>query len=117
ATFTSERIADPRLNALMRKMVVRENPDFTAAYPEGWPCRIEVVSRSGERKAVDVKFFKGHAMKPLTDAEVESKFRRLTGDYLDPAGSAALLGKLWELDTVADIQTVLELLTVTPSRA
>jgi len=117
ATFAPERIADPRLSALMRKIVVRENPAFTAAYPEGWPCRIEIATRSGERRAADVKFFKGHAMTPLTDGEVEAKFRRLTGDLLEPGASAALLDKLRKLDTIADVRTVLELLAVKPSRA
>lgn len=117
ATFSAERIADPRLRDLMHKIVVREKPEFTAAYPDGWPCRIEIATRSGDRKAADVKFFKGHAMTPLTDGEVEAKFRRLTGDFLEPAQRDALLRKLWELDTIDDVRTVLELLAVKPSRA
>ena len=64
----------------------------------------------------DVKFFKGHARKPLSDAEVETKFRRLTADFLEPERSEALLRSIWQLDEVADVRTVLELLEVKQSR-
>lgn len=116
ATFTAERIADPRLRDLMRKIVLREKPEFTAAYPDGWPCRIEIATRSGERRVADVRFFKGHVMMPLTDAEVEAKFRRLTADFLEPAQRDALLRSVWDLDSVKDVRTVLEHLVVKQSR-
>ncbi|MES2565206.1 MAG: MmgE/PrpD family protein, partial [Pseudomonadota bacterium] len=112
AAYTPERIADPRLRELMRKIAIREKPEFTAAYPHGWPCRIEIKTKNGERKVADVKFFKGHAKKPLSDAEVEMKFRRLTAEFLEPARSDALLGSLWQLDESSDVRTVLELIEV-----
>ncbi len=112
ASFTPERIADARLGDLMRRIVMREKPEFTAAYPDGWPCRIELSMKNGEHQVADVKFFKGHAMKPLTDAEVETKFRALTQGLLDETRAAALLDKLWHLEDVANVRTVLELLEV-----
>ena len=116
ATFSAERIGDPRLRGLMSKIVIRENPAFTAAYPDGWPCRIEIATRSGERAAADVKYFKGHAMTPLTDAEVELKFQRLSEPFLGPAEREALLRELWELETVDDTRTMLALLAAKPLR-
>ena len=100
----------------MDKIVMRENPEFTAAYPDGWPCRIEIATRSGERAAADVKYFKGHAMTPLTDAEVELKFQRLSEPFLGPAEREALLRELWELETVDDTRTMLALLAAKPLR-
>ncbi|HET7160836.1 MAG TPA: hypothetical protein VFI62_17695, partial [Burkholderiales bacterium] len=116
AAYTPQRIADPRLRALMRKIVIREKPEFTAAYPHGWPCRIEIRLMNGECKIADVKFFKGHAKKPLSDAEIEMKFKRLTADYLEPGNSGQLLRSLWQLDEVSDVRTVLTRLEVKTSR-
>jgi 2-methylcitrate dehydratase len=116
AAFTPQRIADPRLRDLMTKIVIREKPEFTAAYPDGWPCRIEIETKNGERKVADVKYFRGHAQTPLSDAEVETKFRRLTGDFLDAERSAALLRAIGRLDEVTDIRSVLELVEVKPSK-
>jgi len=117
AAFTPERIADPRLRDLMRKIVVRERPEFTAAYPDGWPCRVEIVTKGGARQVADVKYFKGHAQTPLTDSEVEKKFRLLTRPFLDDARAAALIDRLWHLDAATDIRTVLELLHVKTAAA
>jgi PAS domain-containing protein len=64
-------LSDPELQKLMQKMTVREDPEFNATYPEGWQCRIEVVTGSGERKSAHVKYFKGHSQAPLTDSELE----------------------------------------------
>jgi 2-methylcitrate dehydratase len=72
--------------------------------------------KNGERKVEDVKFFKGHAKKPLSDAEVEMKFRRLTADFLEPDNSDDLLRRLWRLDEIGDVRTVLERIEVKASR-
>ena len=63
-----------------------------------------------------MRFFKGHARKPLSDAEVETKFRRLTADFLEPERSDALLRGIWQIDEIPDVRTVLELLEVKQSR-
>jgi hypothetical protein len=55
-------------------------------------------------------------MTPLTDAEVETKFRRLTSEFLEPTQRDALLRKAWTLDAVDDVRTLLELVAVKPSR-
>ena len=36
------RIRDPRIAALLERTTIRENPDFSKAYPHEWPCRIEI---------------------------------------------------------------------------
>lgn len=112
ATFAPERIADPALLALMTKIEVREDARLDAAYPEGWGCRIAAESRSGERHEVEVKYFKGHARSPLTDAEVEAKFRRLVEARMGHEEAGALLQALWRLDESNDVRTVLDLMRV-----
>ena len=41
-SFEETRIRDPRLIALMKKITIRENSEYTAAYPSRWPCTIEI---------------------------------------------------------------------------
>ncbi len=112
ATLSEERIRDPKLLGLMEKISVRENAGFEAAYPAGWQCRIDVVTKGGERKAAHVKYFKGHVKTPLTDTEVEAKFRTLTVDTLETKQADTLLSKVWQLDRLKDIGDVLALCTV-----
>ncbi len=112
ATLTEDRIHDPELLGLMKKMSVRENPQFEAAYPAGWQCRIGITTKTGARKSAHVNFFKGHVKAPLTDAEVDAKFRTLTAETLEPRQADAILAKLWRLDELADIGEVLALFAV-----
>jgi 2-methylcitrate dehydratase len=108
-TFSEERIADPQLRALIQKITVRENPEFTKQYPNVVPCRIEVVSSGGKRQVADINYPRGHAKNPMTDAEIENKFCRMCSSSLAPAQVKALLKSLWALDEVDDVGDVIEL--------
>lgn len=108
ASFDAARVADPAVHALMKRITIRENAEFNAIYPDGWPCRIEAVTKGGKRVSADVRYFKGHAETPLTDDEVSGKFRRLTEGTLDAARGERALKDLWALDRMDDIGAVLD---------
>jgi 2-methylcitrate dehydratase len=107
-TFSDERIRDPRLQALLDKMKVVELPEYTAMYPDGCPCRIDIVAKGGVRKSASVQYFKGHAKNPLSDAEIETKFRALAADLIDSKEVDFILDSLWNCEKVADICDVLK---------
>ena len=111
-TLTEKRIRDPKLLRLMEKISVRENAEFEAAYPTNFQCRIEVVTEAGERKSAHVEYFKGHVKSPLTDAEVESKFRTLTAHAVESKQADAILATAWRLDELKDIGEVVALCAV-----
>jgi 2-methylcitrate dehydratase len=108
ATFTEKRIHDPQLRSLLEKMSVVELPEFTAAYPDGCPCRIEIVSKTGLRKVASAKYFKGHARNPLSDGEVETKFRQMADGLVDAQHVDAILQSLWHCEEIKDIAEVLQ---------
>ncbi len=112
ATFSAERLRDAKIHALMKTMSVREDPAYTAAYPAEWPCRIEIKMKSGEVKTTETRYFKGHNKSPMSDAEIEAKFRRLTSGLLTDAQITEILAKLWQLEAVGDIRDVLKLFAV-----
>ena len=112
ATFSEERVRDPHLHKLMQKVVVRENAEFTRQYPTLVPCRIEVVSRGGERRVANVNYPKGHAKNPMTDTEVEDKFRMLCSSVLPARQTAAILETLWALEEIDDVGQLLSLFVV-----
>jgi 2-methylcitrate dehydratase len=112
ATFSEERIRDPLLHELMQKVMVRENAEFTRQYPTLVPCRIEVVSKGGERRVANVNYPKGHAKNPMTDAEVEAKFSMLCSSILTSKQTAAILETLWALEEIDDVGQLLSLFAV-----
>ena len=106
-SFSEARLHDPAISALMERMTLRENAEFTAAHPQRWPCRIEVRTKSGSVHASHADYFKGHAQNPLSDAEVEEKFRQLSAGRLDAERCEALLSDLWRIDEAEDVARVI----------
>jgi 2-methylcitrate dehydratase len=70
-------------------------------------CNLEIVLKSGQRKNVRVEYHRGHWKNPMTDAEVEEKFRSLAKKQLRPAQTDDLLRQLWALESVPQAGAIL----------
>jgi len=114
ASFTLQRIRDPRLRPLMNRISIRENPAFTRQYPAALKSEIEVVTRTGERFVEQVSYPKGHRNNPMSDAEVEDKFSRLCQAVMHPDQCRSALDALWHLDEVSDIGSVIDRFLLEP---
>ncbi len=111
ASFEPARYRDPALRPLMNRIRVVENPDFTRRFPQELPSRIDVLTRSGERVIGRAEYPKGHARNPMTDADVDAKFRDLAAGVLGEARADAALLALWRLADAPRAATILDLLT------
>jgi 2-methylcitrate dehydratase len=111
-SFSEARIRDPRLRQLMQRIKVAENPEFTREFPSKLITRIEVVTRSGQRLVETAAYPKGHAKNPMSDEDVSGKFAELSGGLLKAGRRDALLQALWDIDQVADIGRVIDLMQV-----
>ena len=111
-SFAERRIRDPVITGLLERTTIRENPEFTRLHPAEWPCRIVVTGRNGVRKVAEARHFKGHAKRPLTEAEVEHKFRALTRTRLTHDEADAILARALRLEQLADIGELLSLFRV-----
>jgi len=58
-------------------------------------CDFELVLKSGQRRNLRVEYHRGHWKNPMTDAEVEEKFRALAHRQLPAARTDDLLRQLW----------------------
>lgn len=103
ASFSEARLHDPAIANLMRKVKVREDKALTAQYPEGSPGRVSVRTASGGVETVEIRYPTGHAKSPLTDDEVERKFRDLAGTFLGGARTETALKALWNVERARDI--------------
>jgi len=98
--FDEERLHDPRLNALMRKVYLREDPAYTAAFPGQRAAHVAITTTDGQRVEHFAPYRKGDPEAPLTDAEIEAKFLELAGPVIGDAHAHRLLKQLWKLDTL-----------------
>jgi len=111
-SFSIERMNDPALRALMNRIKIVENKDFTRQFPSKLITEIEVITRGGQRFVETAQYPKGHAKNPMTDADVETKFGILCEGLMDKTQQSALLKALWEIDRATDLSGMLDLLEI-----
>lgn len=113
--FSEARIADPQLRELVGKVDVRPDPECDKDYYPGTPSIVEVVMESGERYSSKVIHPRGSYKNPMSDEELEDKFKILVGKYLTPAQIQKALNIIWDLDTQQDISGLIASLVVRSS--
>ena len=103
---------DEKLLALVSRVKVIPSDEADRREAEINLCDLELVLKSGARHKVRVEYHRGHAKNPMTDAEMEEKFRGLTKKHLKADRVNALLKLLWSLDNQPKIDDILALTRV-----
>jgi 2-methylcitrate dehydratase len=98
----------------MERIRISENKSYTREFPEKLVTTIDVTTRGGQRLSETVSYPKGHAKNPMTDADIEGKFRDLSQAVMTRAACDALLAALWRVEDAHDVGSVLDLVRVTP---
>jgi 2-methylcitrate dehydratase PrpD len=98
--FEEDRLNDPRLRALLRRVTLQEDPALTASFPNQRAARVIFILAGGDRLEHFAPYRKGDPEAPLSDADIDAKFMELVGPVLGEKDSAALLASLWKLDTL-----------------
>ena len=107
--FEPEYLHDPRLRALTRRVRVSEWSEANRRMPEAMLCRASVTTHRGERHEAIVEYHRGHWRNPMSDGEIEGKFRKLARHVLNDDRAERLLAALWQLDSVHDMRDVVAL--------
>ena len=102
----------------MKKVKVTEDVELSAQYPESSGSRVDIRLASGATLTQTVRYPKGHAMNPLTDAEIEAKFRTLFSEAGTAAQCEAALEALRNFDRAKNVRhDVLAKLALRPAEA
>jgi 2-methylcitrate dehydratase len=100
AQFDPKRFFDPRLLDLVAQVKVHRDAALSARYPKGIPNRVTVTLADGRKLVKEVEFPRGHARNPMTDEEVEKKFRQLVEPRFGKDRAGEILKVCWELEKV-----------------
>ncbi len=107
--FDEQYFRNPQLLDLTGRVKVEGSEEAERQAPEAMLCELDVITRSGDKYTAVVPYHRGHYKNPMSDSEVEAKFRSLAQDLLSPSQTDALLEKLWNLEQVEDMGEVLRL--------
>jgi 2-methylcitrate dehydratase len=98
AQFEHSRFTDPLVLALVARIAIHRDAELNKRYPRGIPNRLTLRLADGRQLVEEVEFPRGHARNPMTDAEVESKFRTLVEPRYGKAQADRILTACWHLD-------------------
>jgi 2-methylcitrate dehydratase PrpD len=108
--FTEEKIADPRVLDLARRVQIVADPEIDRVYPERYANRVEVILKDGRRFETRVDYAKGSSERPLSLPEVAAKFRSLAAGELSPQQAEQVIEAIANLEKLEDIRVLTRLL-------
>lgn len=101
--FDDAHLRSPDLRALLAKIEVVTNDEFTKAYeklPVEHRTRVSVVTSGGERLVGEAGGDKGDLSQPKSDAQITEKFLGVTEEFLGPGRARAALERLFRLEAL-----------------
>lgn len=118
AEFTDAFVQDQATQEMQRRVETQYDADIDAMGHDRIRSRIEVVTRDGrtiERWADEN--YRGGPHNPLSDDEVEDKFRDCASGLLDEHRCRAALDRIWSLEAAEDVTVLYDLLDWRSGRA
>ncbi len=104
ARYTDACVREPAVAALRRKVTVEVDDSIAA---EG--AAVRIVMADGTRHDLTVKHARGSAQRPMSDAELEEKFRINAHAWNPDQNVEALIEAIWDLDNNPDAGAIMAL--------
>ncbi len=105
-TFEPRRFKNKKYLDLLDRTTIVEADDLNAGYPDGIPNRLRLHLKDGTVYEKTVKYPCGHAGNPMTDEQVEYKFRTLAEGVIGERVQDALLKEMWSLEKAKTVKNV-----------
>ena len=106
AAFVDELLGDPAMRANMMKVSCHVDEAAEAAFPNRRSAIVTMTTTSGEIFEHYSPTRKGDPDSPLSDGELEDKFRELTEPVIGVEAAEVLCQRVWMLDGLDDLGTL-----------
>ncbi len=109
--FTDERVRDPGVLALIRKCTVEVDPELDKGpWLGGGPCIVEITLKDGTKYMRRVDYAKGNPENPMSDEELQQKFRKLATEFIGRDAVEEFIGKAYRLEKIQHLDELTTLL-------
>ena len=105
-------IKDQRILNLMRRVSVVVDPKMEECYPRVRSARVEITTTKGEKFSSQVDHPKGDPENPLSDKELEEKFRNVTSTKLSPKRGDKILKAIESMEILRTVRSFARILRV-----
>jgi 2-methylcitrate dehydratase PrpD len=104
--FAEDRLDDPELREIMTRVELSVDAGADAAYPKRRVAVVDVETTDGRHLSHRAPTRKGDPDDPLSDAELDDKFRELVEPVIGHEAGDELLAALWRIDELDDITSL-----------
>lgn len=112
STYAEKKFRAPKVREFLKKISVKEDPELSTMYPRAIANRVTLKSTPGKIVSKQVNFPKGHPRNPMSDHEIEEKFKGLAKAYLNKKNTDKILETVWNLEKLRDISKIFSLCVV-----
>lgn len=110
AQFEMAKITDPTVRAQLKKVEVVADPEIEKVFPALQRVIVNITLKDGQTFSKQLDFPKGDARNPLSDAEVEEKFRALAEGVLSKKAQDKLIAAIWDLENAGSVSKLMRLM-------
>jgi 2-methylcitrate dehydratase len=110
--FQKEQWKDPKVLELMSKIKISVDTELDKLYPPARPACLEIRSKKGPSFRARVDYPKGDPQNPMTDEEVQAKFRKLANRLMGKCQIDRIIEVVNRIEKIDDIGEITKLLVV-----
>jgi 2-methylcitrate dehydratase len=110
AQFEMKKIMDPTIRAQLKKVEVIGDPEIEKVFPALQRVIVKITTTDGREFSKQLDYPKGDPRNPLSDAEIEEKFRALAEGVLSTKAQDNLIDAIWHLEKVASVSKLMALM-------
>jgi 2-methylcitrate dehydratase len=96
--FSMASIKDPRKWAILPRIKVVADPEIDALFPKVKRARVTIKAKDGRSRTTQTDFARGTPQNPLSDAEIEAKFKANSSGVISEKRMGQILQKSWALE-------------------
>jgi 2-methylcitrate dehydratase len=105
--YSDELYADPEIRRVASAVTMAAAPEYDDRYPA---AAVTLRLRDGRSLERFVATPPGHPDNPLTDSDIEHKFKALSEGHLDDERAEAVIAATWRLEEFEDVRDYMNLL-------
>ena len=110
AQFEMDKIMDPTIRAQLKKVEVVADPEIEKVFPALQRVIVNITSKDGRTFSKQLDYPKGDPRNPLSDAEIEEKFRALAEGVLSEKAQKKLVDAVWNLERIGSVSKLMALM-------
>jgi 2-methylcitrate dehydratase len=112
AQFSHEQFKDPKILDLMSRIKVSEDSKMNEIYPKARPAELEIRTKNGEIYSKRINHPKGDPNNPMTEEEVQFKFRNLLTSLLRENQIQNIIQIVNSIEHLKDVGELMQLLII-----